>query len=284
MSRATSLHFVQFGAERVPLGLSLAGGPKRLYWEPLMGAVVHTEIGWVLLDTGMARSAHESEPITAAYRSGGADAENLHEAWHLYPAPPQPDAWNWGSGGDPLVSALATLGLAPADLVLAAVSHLHVDHSGGIPLLARAGVPVAIQRAELDFARSGRVGAAEGFHEPDWTEPGTDWRILDGDAELAPGVHAVSTPGHTPGHMSFRVDLPDTGTWLFAQDAADLAQNFLDRVRCGSCAGGTADDEARAEESFERLLSMAAETNARLIPGHDQIVLNAIRHPPGGHT
>jgi glyoxylase-like metal-dependent hydrolase (beta-lactamase superfamily II) len=280
---ADRLFLLQYGAERVTKALSLRGGDQTLYWEPLFGALVETGAGWVLLDTGMGRPALDSADVTAAYAVGGDHSPNRDTPWHLHPAPPRADAWTWGLTGDPMATALATVGLTPADLALAAVSHLHVDHSGGVPLLAAAGVPVALQRGELDFARSGAVGVAEGFHAPDWSAPHTRWRLLDGDAELAPGVWAVGTPGHTPGHMSFRVDLPGTGTWLFAADAADLAQNVLDGTPCGSAAAGTEQDERRAAESLHRLLELAADTDARLVPGHDQLVLSAVRHPPGGH-
>ncbi|WP_051388920.1 N-acyl homoserine lactonase family protein [Arthrobacter sp. 35W] len=282
MSTAKRLFLLQFGAERVPKALSLAGGPPELYWEPLTGALVETSAGWVLLDTGMSRAAHEDAEATAAYELAGRDAPNLDHEWRLAPRPPDAAGWNWILDGDPVATALAEHGLAPEDLHLAAVSHLHIDHSGGIPTLARAGVPVAIQRRELAFARSGAVGVAEGFFEPDWTEPGTVWRELDGDAELAPGVHAVATPGHTPGHMSFRVDLEDSGSWLFTADATDLAQNFLDHVPCGSWAGGTDEDAAAASSSLDRLVSLAA-GGVRLVPGHDQVIANTARHPRGGH-
>jgi glyoxylase-like metal-dependent hydrolase (beta-lactamase superfamily II) len=182
-----------------------------------------------------------------------------------------------------LVSALADVGLRPADLSLAVVSHLHLDHSGGIATLSEAGVAVAIQAEELSFARSGEARFEEGFVAADWSDARTRWHPLEGDTELAPGVRVLATPGHTPGHSSLQVHLPDSGTWLFAADAADLAQNFLDQVPCGYAAGGTAADERRAEESFARLLARARDNDARLVPGHDQVVLNAVRHPRGGH-
>lgn len=282
---ASRMFVLQYGAERVPKALSLRGGPAELYWEPLPGVLVETSEGWILFDTGMAREALDSEEAQAIYRDGavglGIDVER--PTWSLHPHPPDPGRWNWGLPGDPLVTALAEVGLEPSDLSMAVVSHLHLDHSGGIPLLAEAGVPVAIQRAELDFARSGAAVFAEGFREADWTADRTSWHLLDGDAEIAPGVRVISTPGHTPGHSSLGVDLADSGSWIFAADAADLAQNLLDRVECGSCASGTAQDEQRARASFERLLREAAENRSRLIPGHDQAVLNAVRHPRGGH-
>ena len=254
-------------------------------WEPLFGVLVQTSEGWVLFDTGMARGALDAEETQESYRAAavGAGADADSPTWAMHPAPPDPTRWNWGLVGDPLSAGLATVGLVVSNLSLAVISHLHLDHSGGIPLLAEAGVPVALQRAELDFAHSGRAGFAEGFRDQDWSDPRTRWQLVDGDAEVAPGVSVLATPGHTPGHSSLRVELPETGTWIFAADAADLGQNLLDRVPCGYCAGGTPKDEAAAARSLERLLSEAAEADARLVPGHDQLMLNAVRHPRSGH-
>lgn len=279
------MFLLQYGAERVPRSLSLRDGPSDLGWEPLYGVLVDTDDGWVLFDTGMGREALDADETQDSYRAAAVDAgaDPDRPTWSLHPPPPDPTRWNWGLPGDPLVEALATVGLAVGDLHLALISHLHLDHSGGIPLLAEAGVPVAIHRAELEFARSGRATFEEGFRAPDWSDPRTRWEVLDGDAEVAPGVTVVSTPGHTPGHVSLRVELPQTGTWIFAADAADLGQNLLDRVPCGYCAGGAVEDEAAASSSLERLLADAADADARLIPGHDQLVFNAVRHPPSGH-
>jgi N-acyl homoserine lactone hydrolase len=283
--KARRLFVLLYGAERVPKSLSLRGGSEDLYWEPLLGVLVETDDGWLLFDTGMARGALESDDVQAAYHAaaGASTPEQVARPWSMYPTPPHPERWNWGLPGDPMEAALASVGLAPSDLFLAVISHLHLDHSGGIPTLAHAGVPVAIQRSELEFAMSGTVGLADGFREADWEGENVSWRLLDGDEDLAPGVAVLSTPGHTPGHSSLRVDLPVTGTWIFTADATDLSQNLMDEVPCGSCAGGTQHDEEQAAASLKRLLREAAEHDARLIPCHDQVMANAIRHPLGGH-
>ena len=278
---AERLYFVQFGAEHVSKSLSVRGAEDTLSWEPFIGLVVQTPAGWVLLDSGMSRRAFESAEIASAYGAG--NPAHASAPWPLDPAPPELAEWAWILDGDPLETALATVGLSVSDLALAAISHLHVDHSGGIPTLAAHGVPIAIQRRELEFVRSGAVGAEQGFFAPDWEDERTQWIEIDGDAELAPGVRAISTPGHTPGHMSFAVTLENSGVWIFAGDTADLAQNLLDGVPCGSTASGTPGDEDAAAASLLRLYAEARATDARLVPGHDQIVLNAVRHPTGGH-
>ena len=175
------------------------------------------------------------------------------------------------------------MGLTVSDLSLAVISHLHLDHSGGIPLLAEAGVPVALQRAELDFAHSGRAVFAEGFRATDWSDPRTRWELARRRRRAGAGSQRAGHPRSHPGSLVAAGRAAPTGTWIFAGDAADLGQNLLDRVPCGYCAGGSAEDEAAADRSLDRLLAEAADADARLIPGHDQLVLNAIWHPESGH-
>jgi len=249
-----------FGAEPSPKSISVRGAEDRIIWCPIVGAAVETDAGWVLLETGIGRRLLEDEATRR----------------RIYASPEQP----WGAGEDPLLAALGAVGLRPEDLSLAAVSHLHCDHTGGLRTLASAGVPVAVQARELAFARES-AGVEQAYYRPDYEDPRIAWHELDGDAELAPGVRALATPGHAPGHMSYRVDLPETGTWLFAIDAADLGENFNDRVP----PGWTADpkDSERARGSLERLLDEAESLSARLIPGHDAVFWRAVRHPAGGH-
>jgi N-acyl homoserine lactone hydrolase len=256
---ALRMFFLDFGTEFVPKAVSVRGAARTTISCPVIGAAVETETGWVLLETGFSRAFLD-------------DAAAQHAIYRGGPLP-------LGLPGEPLAAALEAVGLAVDELALACVSHLHCDHTGGLPLLARAGIPVAVHRAELEFARS-QGSLANGHYARD-LECGVDWRPFGGDLELARGVWALETPGHTPGHVSYRVDLPATGSWLLAVDAADLAENLNERAPPGMV--GDPDDEARAVDSLERLLELAAALDARLVPGHDQAFWRAVRHPPGGH-
>jgi len=258
---ARRLFLLEYGAEHSPKWVSVRGGGDRVLRLPVIGALVETDDGWVLLETGISEAfAADAEASSAVY---GAHPPELH----LRP---------------PLDAALASFGVRVEDLALAALSHLHVDHAGGVARLAAAQVPIAVQRTELAFATTGPAGLAQAYYRPDYEVGGARWRELDGDAELLPGVHALLTPGHTPGHSSYRIDLPETGTWLLAMDAADLVQNLVDEVPGGLCADP--DDAPRADASLRRLLDEARALDARLLPGHDGPLWRAARHPPGGWT
>jgi glyoxylase-like metal-dependent hydrolase (beta-lactamase superfamily II) len=126
-------------------------------------------------------------------------------------------------------------------------------------------VSVAVQRAELDYGLRARHLEPErhGIYRVDFDDPTIDWWILDGDTELLPGLRAVSTPGHTPGHQSFLVD--DAGL-AFAFDAADLLENIAREIPPGTLVMG---GQEEALSSLRRLKRLAAQAGLELVPGHD---------------
>jgi N-acyl homoserine lactone hydrolase len=90
----------------------------------------------------------------------------------------------------------------PRDVVCVINTHLHFDHCGGNRLFA--GTPIHVQRAEREAAR------AEGYTIPSWVEfEGATYVEHDGEAEIAPGVRVLPTPGHSAGHQSVLVDTDD---------------------------------------------------------------------------
>jgi glyoxylase-like metal-dependent hydrolase (beta-lactamase superfamily II) len=244
------------GWEDLPKSWSIYGAPpeERLL-EPVPAVLVEVDGGWILLETGFNPALIRDPPLRRRY----------HDSFYgIVPVLPP--------GGDPLLDALDRERLPIASIAAVAVSHLHNDHAGGIRHFS-ATTPVHIQRAELDYGLLHSVEAERnGMCRIDFDDPKVMWRRADGDAELAPGVSAILTAGHTPGHQSFVVRLDESvggGGFVFAADAADLTENITAELPIGGVIGCDPPDTV---ENIRRLKTLARNDGLTLVPGHDPIV------------
>ncbi len=103
-----------------------------------------------------------------------------------------------------LQAAMKELGVEPEAILL---THTHIDHIGAVAPIARAtGAPVYCPRAELTI-----LAHPDRFIPPDWgtVEPWEAEQPLDGGERLQLAgfdVDVVSTPGHSPGHVTFAIE------------------------------------------------------------------------------
>jgi N-acyl homoserine lactone hydrolase len=135
--------------------------------------------------------------------------------------------------------ALAERGVGLADVDLVVNCHLHFDHCGGNRLLA--GRPVLAQRRELELAQQ------EGYTVPELVDyPKVRYEVLDGETEVWPGVLVLPTPGHTAGHQSLAVRLPD-GTVVLAGQAHDHASDLTADVLAAELSGAQPTSEPTSE-------------------------------------
>jgi glyoxylase-like metal-dependent hydrolase (beta-lactamase superfamily II) len=110
----------------------------------------------------------------------------------------------------PIAEVLAAQGVQLADIDLVANCHLHADHAG--QNVAFTTAPIYVQAAERAAAR-----------DPDYTiqgwidGPRVEYREIEGDHELVPGVRLLSTAGHSPGHQSLLVETDEGPTVLAGQ-------------------------------------------------------------------
>ena len=111
-----------------------------------------------------------------------------------------------------LEDALAERGYRPEDVRWVINTHLHFDHAGGNTFrdpdgnvaLSFPRARYVVQKGELDFASHTNERTAASYLAPNFaTVPFT---LLDGEAEVLPGVRCVPTPGHVPYHQSILVE------------------------------------------------------------------------------
>ncbi len=109
-----------------------------------------------------------------------------------------------------LLHALARLGIRPDEVDAVITTHLHWDHAGGLTRRdERGGLELTfknakhfVQRTEWDFALHPDVRSSTGYITDDFTPLSDGNRaveLLDGDAEVLPGVELRHVGGHTPG-------------------------------------------------------------------------------------
>jgi len=174
-----------------------------------------------------------------------------------------------------LPAHFARLGLTPADIDLVFLSHLHFDHAGG--LCEVGGCDVHVHEAELAAARE---PADDAYFADDFAGD-YRWKLQRDEYELVPGVRAINTPGHTAGHMSLLIELPQGRPVILAGDAADLTENLEDEVAPGLC---WQDREDLALASIRKLKAAAAEAGAELWPNHDMAFWRTLRRFPEYHA
>ncbi len=171
---------------------------------------------------------------------------------------------------------LAALGIAPGEIDIVLDTHLHDDHCSGNFRLNADGIrepafPNAaylVQRREYqDAIRPNERTRAT--YLPDNYVPlfeSGQLQLLDGDSQIAPGLTAIVTPGHTPAHMSVRIESAGQHA-AFLCDLASLSVQF-ERL-----AWMTAYDVEPliTLETKRRWQGWALETGALLIFPHDAV-------------
>lgn len=162
---------------------------------------------------------------------------------------------------------LARVGLRPEAITMVIMTHTDVDHVGGLADFP--GAPIVIGRAERALERPRYF---ENRTPMTWPV-GVDYRLIDADVTLCPGVQILATPGHSPGHLSILLHLPETGAVLITGDAisrpAEVDEGYP-----------VAWDSNVATSSATRLLATAERERAMIIYGHDPAQWPELRKAP----
>ncbi len=235
---ADSIHLLPLGALRTQRRFVVQDGGEEIVTVPVVGFLVSSGDRRIVIDCGMSPA-------------GVADPE---AAWGRLARFFEPVAGN----DDRLESRLAALGVSPEDVTDLLLTHLHFDHAGGAALLPNA--TRWVQRSEYRHALYPDRHASGGYLPAEFAG---EYELLAGDATIAPGVHALFTPGHTHGHQSILVRVG--GGWhCLVGDVVDNRE-LLDRKRMP----GVVVDPDQAMLSTARLRLLESALDAQLLFTHD---------------
>ena len=171
---------------------------------------------------------------------------------------PGPDVVVTMTPEDDIRHQLGLIGVEPSEIDYVVITHFDFDHCGGNRFFPDA--TFVVQREQYAYAKA----TPERCFAQDWDLEGLDYRLLDGDQELLPGIELVTTPGHAPGHQSLVVrGLEHTGTVILASDAAHTHLEFeQERV------DGTPDPETILA-SIRKLKAIRDAEHATVLLNHD---------------
>ena len=183
---------------------------------PMQGIVycllLETEDGLVLVDTGFGRQDYSKPSLMMSgfLRLMGVPRDEDETAYHQ----------------------VVASGYEPRDVKHIILTHLHLDHAGGLRDFP--GAKVHVFKGEFDSAMSPRGlvergrDAAHWAHDPDWVlhdQVDEEWfgfpgmRVLEGGS---PGIFLIPLPGHTRGHCGVAIKCDNR--WLF--NCGDAASPF----------------------------------------------------------
>jgi glyoxylase-like metal-dependent hydrolase (beta-lactamase superfamily II) len=173
-------------------------------------------------------------------------------------------AASWAPGPGRLPDELSALGVAPSDVDIVVLTHLHEDHVGWV--LGRAGLPLFANAQHVVQATEVRAVADDRMIVEATIDPlrAADLlREVDGPTTVRDGIDLEPTPGHTPGHQSVWLT-SGADTLLLTGDVLVHAVQLV----APQVAYAAEDDPVVAAATRERVFTKARRRGADLATAH----------------
>jgi len=272
---------------------TMMGNPIEAYTRSVNDAEIVTLLdGFFPLELGLFTNIGE-EALAAVLRAHYQNPENpinLGISAHLVRIGGKNVLIDTGAGGQfgptagRMRSTLASIGADPDSIDEIILTHLHPDHIGGAidggeAAFPNAGLHVSNTEAEFWTSEQNRSQAPEQFKSMfDLARNvldayGDRVNRFSGEPELLAGVSAISMPGHTVGHMGYRIESGNEQLLIWGDMTAIAAVQFAEPE-----AGIAFDaDSLQAAETRRRILDMVADDRLLIAGSH-------LPYPAYGHV
>ena len=168
-----------------------------------------------------------------------------------------------------LMATLALLGVRAEDVDFFIPSHLHFDHAGGASTPDGKG-PVfpnaqyVLQRREWDEARNPCPINRNAYLAGDIAPlEKAKLLIVDGSAQIVPGIEVAKTGGHSYGHQMVKVGRKPSESIVFIGDIIPTSEHISPRWLCAFDIEPAVSYDVKLE-----LLARAAGEGTLIAPGH----------------
>jgi N-acyl homoserine lactone hydrolase len=257
------LYFFACGALRSQKHLfTLGRGVGEPFTVPVPFFLIEHSQGKILFDTGNALS------VAADPEKHWGDVVNAY-----YPVMDQDDF---------VTEQLSRLGIAPDEISYVILSHLHLDHAGGIGHFPKA--KYVVQRNELHWAYVPDFYQKAAYIRADFDRE-VDWLILEGREDdgfdlFGDGKLRIwFTPGHTPGHQSLLVKLEHSGDFLLAGDCC-----YTEEILNEDVLPGLVWNPSEAIRTIRRLRHARDACGIKIITGHDPTAWQNFKKAPAFYS
>jgi glyoxylase-like metal-dependent hydrolase (beta-lactamase superfamily II) len=186
------------------------------------------------------------------------------------------------SGETRIESGLKQMGLTTDDVDYVFLSHLHTDHAGGavkmidgkyVPRFNRARYVVQKREWRDGMNPDERTAAVYRPERLKVLEETGQLMLIDGDAELVPGVRVIRTGGHAPGHQAIEAVSGDTMVVYYADimpSSHHLKVPYVPAVDL---------DPKRTMEVKRHLIKKLSENKSAIVFDHDiEIKIGRLSH------
>ena len=158
--------------------------------------------------------------------------------------------------------SLESRGLTPADVTDVLLTHSHWDHSLNWVMFSKARIAIGAKELAWSLQEPWGKGPVPELYVRELDRSDRTVLVTAGD-EVLPGVRAYDMPGHTPGHLVFRLH-GEKNDVLFTGDAAKNRAELL------SLTADMTYDQMISRQSMERIWELWKDKPGTvLVPGHD---------------